>query len=154
MCECGRVTGCVRVEPVCSFFFLCVSCLLRGRLSLQFASIFALTLDAARSHKRLQKVRQMLLSQSLYNLGLFPALMDILVLPLDTAKQVKSKERHILVCLFFFFYIVVYFLGMHSQLYYLKKYDPLSLDCQEFNASQASYYSINMIGASLMTIHQ
>lgn len=43
--ECGRVRRCV--EPVCGLFFLCISCLMRGRLSLQSASIFALTPDAA-----------------------------------------------------------------------------------------------------------
>lgn len=86
------------MEPLCTssffffFFFLCVSCLLRGRLSLQFASIFALTLDAAQSHKRLQKVRQMLLSESLYNLRLFPALMDILVLPPLCSCQTGKKQ--------------------------------------------------------------
>lgn len=45
----------VEGEALLSFFFL------------QFALIFALTLDAARSHERLQKVRHMLVSESLYN---------------------------------------------------------------------------------------
>lgn len=45
-------------------------------LFLQFALISALTLDDARSHERLQKVRHMLVSEALYNSVPFHALMD------------------------------------------------------------------------------
>lgn len=60
---------------------------------MQFASISALTLNAVQSHKRLQKVRQMLLSEPVYNLGLFPPLMDVLVQLLYTSKQVKQEHK-------------------------------------------------------------
>lgn len=60
---------------------------------MQFASISTLTLDAVQSHQRLQKVRPMLLCDSLYNLGFFPALMDVFVQLLCTGKQVKQKHE-------------------------------------------------------------
>lgn len=42
-------------EGVCesALFYLCISCLLKGRLFIHLASIFTLTFDAAQSHKSL-----------------------------------------------------------------------------------------------------